>query len=67
LILRSEYTILGTAHLDLLPAHLQKASPSNSRGGFLFEDANLYPCIPAMASGVSDHVSKVDEIVALLG
>ena len=29
--------------------------------------ANPYPRTPAMAAGVTDHVWKIDEIVALLG
>jgi len=29
--------------------------------------ANPYPHTPAMAAGVSDHVWKIEEIVALLG
>jgi hypothetical protein len=28
---------------------------------------NPYPRTPAMAAGISDHVWKVEEIVALLG
>ena len=28
--------------------------------------ANPYPRTPAMAAGVTDHVSKIEEIVALL-
>ena len=29
--------------------------------------ASPYPCTPAMAAGVRNHVWKIEEIVALLG